>query len=59
MLLADVFVPVSEDMGDNSSKDGAMAVECKEAFTVCPPYEELTMVHFVNWKKNTLCDQPN
>ncbi|MCJ8746931.1 hypothetical protein PDJAM_G00147480 [Pangasius djambal] len=34
MVLADVFVPVSEDTGDDSSKDRTMAVESKEASSV-------------------------
>ncbi|XP_034155230.2 transcription factor TFIIIB component B'' homolog isoform X1 [Pangasianodon hypophthalmus] len=54
MVLGDIFVPVSEETGDNSSKDTAMAVECKlqskEASSVGlperqdTPYEELTKV---------------
>ncbi|XP_053466823.1 uncharacterized protein LOC128599329 isoform X2 [Ictalurus furcatus] len=57
MVMADVFVPVSEEMGDDSSQDSMMAVELKlhskEASTVSlperrdTPYEELTQVLFV------------
>ncbi|MCI4392707.1 hypothetical protein PGIGA_G00148940 [Pangasianodon gigas] len=54
MVLGDIFVPVSEETGDDSSKDRTMAVECKlhskEASSVGlperqdTPYEELTKV---------------
>lgn len=57
LVLADVFVPVSEETGDDSSQDSTMAVELKlhskEASTVSlperrdTPYEELTQVLFV------------
>lgn len=63
MLLANIFVPVSEETRDDSSKERTMAVECKlhseEASSVSlperqdTPYEELTKVHFVigKWDK--------
>ncbi|KAK3539017.1 hypothetical protein QTP86_023621 [Hemibagrus guttatus] len=46
VLLGDVFVPVSEETGDDPSKDWTMAAECKEASPERQdlPYKELTVV---------------